>query len=251
MRVVVTRPQGQAQPLIQAIEQQGVETVALPLLEIKPFSPQASEARVIVEKIQHLHHYQHLIFVSTNAIDCAFDWIERILPAVPTGLRWYPIGQASAQRLADYAVQAEQSGVNMDSEGLLANAHLQQLTGQKVLIFRGQGGRMLLHDELTRRGAQVEFCELYQRKNIAYAVGTLKRLLADKVDSFIASSVQTVQALLQQAEKEQAQAELLSTALIVPGQRVANYAKSAGFSQVFASQNAGTAAIIKTLNSIR
>jgi uroporphyrinogen-III synthase len=50
-----------------------------------------------------------------------------------------------------------------DSEALLALAPMAQMSGQRVLVFRGVGGRELLADTLRARGAQVEYVECYRR----------------------------------------------------------------------------------------
>src|SRR5690606_19944061 len=126
---------------------------------------------------------------------------------------------ATAKALLPYVPSVEVAGVDMDSETLLENPHLQQLAGQRVVIFRGQGGRQFLFDALAARGAKVEFCELYQRRFVQYPMGTLQQHVAQKLDFLQATSTETIQALLEQAIIENIRQQVLNIPLIVPGQR--------------------------------
>ena len=50
-----------------------------------------------------------------------------------------------------------------DSEGLIALAALQNVARKNVLIIRGDGGRELIAEKLSDRGASVHYFESYRR----------------------------------------------------------------------------------------
>lgn len=249
-RILVTRPEAQSGPLTSAIETQGDVAVALPLLAIIPFTetdaPQACAS--IRQRIQHLADYQHVIFISTNAVDAGFDWIDRFWPQLPAGQIWYAIGQATAERLRHHTVEAEQAGPAMNSESLLQHPNLQALQQQKVLIVRGDGGRDYLREQLQARGATVDYCDVYQRMPCSYPPGTLKKLLNQGLDFLTVTSTETIQQLLDQAIIDGVQNHITATTLIVPGLRVAAFARQKGFRHICVADNAGVAAMLEALH---
>lgn len=248
-RVLVTRPEGQNQALLAALQESGYSIDSLPVLKIAPYieAQHAERCQAIVHQVKNLASYQHIVFVSTNAVQCAFDWILQYHAKLPQTIRWYPIGDATARALEPFVARVEQAGKDMDSETLLLNPFLQELKNQRVLIFRGQGGRNFLRDNLQARGAQVEFCELYQRQFVRYPQGTLTEKLKQNPDYLIITSTESIQSLLEQAIIESIKPQLLEKVIVVPGLRVSQFAKEQGFQQIITSPNAGLEATMRTL----
>lgn len=75
-----------------------------------------------------------------------------------------------------------------DSEGLLSLPALQAVTGQRFLVFRGQGGRELLRETLQARGARVSVIELYRRECPVAAPRQWQGLAAEKAQVVILTS---------------------------------------------------------------
>ena len=73
------------------------------------------------------------------------------------------VGQATARELANFGVTAVTAPARFDSEALLALPEMQVVAGKRMIIFRGVGGRELLGEALTARGAVVEYAECYRR----------------------------------------------------------------------------------------
>ena len=142
--IVVTRPLAQAARLADWIAERGGQPVVFPLLEISP----ADDPQPLQRAIANLDSYCLAIFISPNAVDHS-------VPAIlarrswPAGLRAVAIGQASVAALANYGIDNTLAPVErFDSEALLELPELQEalVSGHRVVIFRGNGGRELLAD---------------------------------------------------------------------------------------------------------
>lgn len=157
--VLVTRPAHQADAFCHMIEAAGGVALRFPVLEI--LEPQDSGR--LDALIDRLDAYDIAIFISPNAVSMAVNRIHA-RRAWPEGLRLGAVGQKSAQELARAGHPAHICPPRrFDSEALLAEEELQDVSGKRIVIFRGDGGRELLGDTLKERGAQVEYAEAYRR----------------------------------------------------------------------------------------
>src|SRR5690606_31962632 len=86
------------------------------------------------------------------------------------------------------ALTATESGA-MNSETLLRAPELQQVAGEKIIIFRGCGGRGYMGEILRERGAQVSYCELYERKLPGTAKAQLMAAFDDPQQQSLLTSV--------------------------------------------------------------
>ena len=115
--VLVTRPAGQAQGLCQSLVAAGYRAHSQPLLELQPLpEPDPLQRAIVLD----LDQYQHIIFVSGNAVHYGMASIEDYWPQLPVGVCWYAIGDVTASRLEHYGVTAITPGAAMTSETLLA-----------------------------------------------------------------------------------------------------------------------------------
>ena len=155
-RILITRPIEQAAKLATLIQQAGGEPVVFPAIEIvEPANLQ--ELAVLVNT---LHRFDLAIFISPTAVSRAFQHILQW----PPGLHAAAIGSGSAQALHQTGIQHVIAPAHgNDSEALLALPEMQQVSGKRIIIFRGEGGRELLGNSLRQRGAQVEYAECYRR----------------------------------------------------------------------------------------
>ncbi len=156
-----TRPAHQQAELTALLEARGARVLSFPAIQIAPVAPAAFHQGLA----QSLSDFDLLIFVSRNAVDGAFAHLGDT--PLPADLRCGVIGSATREallaRIGDPGPRLIESEP-FNSEALLAHEALQSVANQRILILRGQAGRNLLGDELQRRGARVEYGEVYRRE---------------------------------------------------------------------------------------
>ena len=244
INILVTRPAGQAQDLCAAVRAMGLTVHCLPMLQVLPLAELAPEQR---QQVLDLDQYQHLIFISANAVQHGMACIESCWPQLPVGLHWYAVGSGTARLLSSYGVSVHTPGAAMTSEGLLALPQLQQVQGERVLVVKGEGGRQTLAAELSSRGARVDELACYRRAAPELAPQTLSLKLTQwAIDVVMISSGEglgNMLALLSPAETT----KFRYITFLVPSPRVAEMARSAGFEQVIVAENASDSAMLRAL----
>jgi uroporphyrinogen-III synthase len=128
--------------------------------------------------------------------------------------------------------------------------------GRRLLIVRGEGGREKLKAELERRGARVDYVEVYRRRMPAVDADTIRKLWQDqRPDVIVITSVQSLENLLALTESAYRRS-LLETPLAVMSPRIARHAGELGFTRPpcvagGAGDAALTAAVIEAAAQIR
>lgn len=252
LRVLVTRPAGRAEALIERLREWGAEVLHLPMLRIAGLDAERDAAiyQPNWQRLLDLDRYHKLIFISANAVEYGADWVEQCWPQWPVGQQIFAIGEATAAALAARGLTATGSGAGaMDSESLLALPALQSVAGQRIAIFRGVGGREALAETLRERGAEVDYLECYRRLPPTVSSEELQAALSEHaINCGVANSGETLEQLSRLLPVAH---PFYSRPLIVPGERVAVLAGKLGYARVFQADNAGTAATLEALHSLR
>lgn len=171
--IAITRPIDQAQPLADLVRQEGGTPVLFPLLAISPLEDTTTFDAVI----ESLPQYDWAIFISSNAVEQGMPAVRARHPQLPDSLRFAAIGPSTAAALQAFGVgQVLTPASRFDSESLLTLPDMHAMEGKRVMIFRGVGGRELLAETLSARGASVVFAECYRRTNPQRDAGELTRL---------------------------------------------------------------------------
>ncbi|AMO54681.1 uroporphyrinogen-III synthase [Endozoicomonas montiporae] len=243
IRALVTRPNPQGNRLAEHIQQQGGETLVLPMLEIRPLA----ETQAMRERVLQLDRYQKIIAISKHAAQYGLELIENYWPQLPVGQQWFAIGNTTRQTLARFDVSASCSDQGNDSESLLALDEFSSPEGQSILLIKGSGGRDFLEKALQQKGAQVDTLEVYQRLCPDYQPNQVRQQLSDHgINVILAGSGETIRNLCQHLPMSL----LEHYRLVIPGQRVARQAKKLGFRQVYTATGADHAAMLSVLEKI-
>jgi len=173
--ILNTRPAHQQAELTALLEAEGASVLSFPVIEIAPL-----DARVIRQSLaRDMTQYDILLFVSRNAVEAASRVFDEV--SLPSSMQFGVIGAATRSALTARVGELGTRLISSEpynSEALLSAAALQEVTGKSILILRGQEGRNLLGDELSARGALVEYCEVYRRRLPQRDTETFEQLVA-------------------------------------------------------------------------
>ena len=148
--ILNTRPVHQQAELTRMLQRDGAQLLPFPVIDIEPIAIGPSHS---MQLAQSIGDYDILLFVSRNAVEGAFRFIDcaRLQSATCFGVIGSATRSALAAALADCRFDLDDcllAGEPYSSETLLQAPALQQVEGKRILILRGQQGRNLLGDEL-------------------------------------------------------------------------------------------------------
>lgn len=234
MRAIVTRPAAQAAPWVDALRAQGIDAVALPLIDIAPPADRAP-----VEALwRTLPSKSLLFFVSANAVQHFFA-LRPPGAAWPAGLRAAAPGPGTAEALVACGLQPAAvvtpaaEAASFDSESLWQVLGAEDWRGRAVSVVRGEDGRDWLAEQLRAAGAAVDFVAAYARRPPDLAPASVALLEAARVAPaahlWLFSSSEAVRHLQALWGRPPAGARALAT-----HPRIADAARAAGFAEVLA-----------------
>ncbi len=242
MKLIVTRPLGQAAPWVTRLQALGVEAQALPLMHIEPLGDTAP----VRQAWGRLGVYTMAVFVSANAVQYFFAAGPSLRPGEPAV---WPAGVWAASTGPGTTAALMAAGVvrtalvepppeskNYDSEGLWEELQFRPWSGRRVLVVRGEEGRDWLADALRARGAEVDFVAAYRRcpprLDIAGRV-LLDEALAEPEDHvWHFSSSEAIGYLRQLGQQRQPPADWSRSRALASHPRIVQTARSAGFGSV-------------------
>ena len=223
--VLVVRPAGAAERLGRLLEAEGAHPILFPTIEVLP-APRPARLAALIER---LHTFDWAVFISptaaregTRAVRACREW--------PAGPRVAAIGRATAAVLQELGfTQVLAPAAPGDSEALAALPAMQDIEGQNVVIFRGEGGREHLAKVLASRGARVEYAECYRRSRPdADASPLIDQFRRGGVQALCAASGEALMNLRDLLTPE-GMAMAKGTPVFVPHPRIAGAARDAGF----------------------
>jgi len=237
--VLITRPAAQAEGLCRLVETAGGRAIRFPAIAIEPVANRELARTLLAQD------WDLILFVSRNAV-------EQAIPLLPNGRlpvesRLGVVGAATARALSRAGRTPDLMPTGrFDSESLLALPELADLSGRRVLIVRGVGGRGLLGDTLVERGARLAYAEVYRRAlPVTDAASLLTHWRLD-VQLATATSGEILDNLLTLIG-EKGRDLLLDTPLVVVSERTGRTATALGFVRVEVADGASDAAVLAAL----
>ena len=243
IKALVTRPQAQADSLVQAIKDRGGSAWAVPMLTIEAIA----ENQAMRNTVLGLNKFDKVIVTSQHAARFGLALIDNYWPQLPVGQDWFAIGSRTQATLAYFGIQAQKSSNGHDSEALLSLQSLKSVNQQNILLLKGRGGRTLIADTLMARGAKIEQLESYQRKRPEYVSCSISDILQCKrINTLLCASGETVTNALHYLTQE----DIARLYLVVPSQRIAREFSTLPFRQIIVSSGADHQATLAALETL-
>jgi uroporphyrinogen-III synthase len=155
--VVVTRPARMAASFKAAVRKLGGVALGLPGMGLRAVDDGAGASK----SLRASSAADIAIFISPNAVRFAFELNPDLHFDRTT--RVFAIGAGTARTLARYGITHAIHAQRQDSDGLLALPELARVSALRIVVIGAAGGRDVLTQTLSRRGAVLQSIHVYQR----------------------------------------------------------------------------------------
>jgi len=227
LRVLNTRPEQQAMPLADAIEDAGGLSINLPVITIEPTET------TWIHALPALENFQCAIFTSPNAVHSFFSEISS--NSWPSSINLLALGQGTAKALTQRGLPHPTIPKQADSEHLLMLDALHNLKNQTILLIKGEGGRTLISTSLTAQGARVSTLEVYRRTQTHFDKKRIQTLWHENAVDIILITSETALAYLFALFGEQARPWLCRKPYLVISERLHKVVQAEGIQTVMVS----------------
>lgn len=184
--VINTRPVGRAASLTQHLQAAGLTVIEMPMLTLRPRP--TTDLDIALMRQWMAGEYKALVIVSPTAAasglvawqsleyekrkykakDSDGKYVQKLSECLSLPSPLIAVGEATAAEFSqvridttDYQILQPETANN---EGMLAMPEIDSLqAGDKLLIWRGLGGRRLLVDTLQARGVHIDSIAWYER----------------------------------------------------------------------------------------
>lgn len=221
------RPRGQHRALRDAVARAGGRLLAMSPLRIAAIDDDATRLR-----LSDALACPTCIFTSPNAVACA----ARLQP--PATVRAIAVGAGTAMSLRRHGVKDAIAPRRMDSEGVLDLPVLREISGQRLGLVSGSGGRGLIERTLRERGAGVVRADVYRREMVEFSPAVLQRFDALPADAILfVTSAEALAATLSQLDAAR-RTRMLSLSVIAASERLRDACAHAGFTRIAVAASA-------------
>lgn len=222
--VISLRPRGEHDALRRAAARRGLRVIALSPWRLVPLADSATRTALRAALDADI-----VVFTSPAAVRAARRL--RTLRARRTQA-WCAVGSGTAAALRRAGIAEVQAPDRMDSEGLLALPALGEVRGARVGVVTAPGGRDRLVPALVERGAHVLRADVYRREPLQPAPRAVAALRALDGPAWLALSSGEALAHLLATLPADAAALLMRARVVAASDRLADLARSAGFTRV-------------------
>lgn len=237
--ILVTKPGANGEALCHLLKNQGFNAIFFPTIAFAP--PHDIPAWKAV--IPTLVTQDWLIFVSPYAVTASKERLIPLLKKTTVIPQIIAMGTGTKSRLEESGLSVMLYPTAGGTDALLTLPRLQHITDQKIAIIRGEGGRSLLADTLTKRGAILTHAIAYRRTLMTDSPTLSPEAV---IDYTVATSYEGVAYLKNRLQAEE-WANLQRLPLIVVSERIKKLASELGFKRIWVSSNPSNDAILTAI----
>lgn len=248
MRVLITRPQPDADALAQLCGSQAIGHYVWPATLIQP----VSEPDSVCLSMQEIQPGDLVIFISPNAVRQAMQLTTLDIRATLSVCQLFAVGPGTAKALAQYGFdQVIYPKGLANSESLIDLPELQSICAKTVWIMRGQVGRKLLANTLLNRGATVRHIACYQRQPNHNDIDQMMHAWREQpFDMVVSTSLSGLQYLYQAVPVGQ-KTWLHATRVTVTSQKMLTWARQQGIHKTIMLSDMRNQSIVTKLIELR
>jgi uroporphyrinogen III methyltransferase/synthase len=208
VRILVTRPLAQSDPLRDELSELGADVLVQPAIEIGP-PPQWN---ALDSAISRLSQFDWLVFSSANGVRYLLDrlWNTQGDMRAISAIKLAAIGPGTADELARYHLRADLMPPDFRAESF-AKTLSEHARGKRLLLVRASRGREVLATQLLASGAHVEQVVAYSSHDVERANPDVADLLSTgKIDWITVTSSAIARSLFRLFGEELSRAKLAS-----------------------------------------
>jgi uroporphyrinogen-III synthase len=159
-RILVTRPQAQAESFVDGLRLAGFEPIYFPLIEIHPIENNTE----LDQALENLATYDWVIFTSVNGVEVVFDAIAikalSLKKQFDNTLKVAAIGAKTAQALNMRGVAVDFAPADYVADAILPG--LGNMHGKRFLLPRAEIARKELPEAILKAGGIVNDIAVYK-----------------------------------------------------------------------------------------
>lgn len=226
--VLITRPDHQSGELAALVEKAGGIPVLLPTIDIRPTGDDSEK----LAELRSAGDIDVAIFVSSNAVNYGQALLEEL---GANKVRLACVGPSTARCMKHLGHPPDLvPAQGFNSEALLSEPDLRDMTGKSVVIVRGEGGRELLGQSLRQRDGTVTYIETYRRVCPQPATGEIMNIESrwdsggiSVVTIYSVTALENLMAML----SDDGQRLLRESQIVTISDRIAKKARQLGIAQ--------------------
>jgi uroporphyrinogen-III synthase len=244
LHILVTRPSLPGEALCKLIINHGGQVTHFPTIAFAP----PPDIHAFQHALTLLGEQDWLIFISPQAVYASVTLIRKLWPHFPDPVKWAAVGAGTAKALneAGYNVTIHPEK-NWNSERILELPEFQSVSGKKIAIIRGVGGREILDKCLVGRGASLLPVIAYERVmpkvDTSSCFALLKQGIIDIIVCASFESVKNLKTLL----GEVGWPYLKDIPVVVVSERIKSLAQDLGFRKIGVAHDASQTAMLEIM----